>query len=109
MLFMIDLQSSDALYDAHDSNAILLLALFIDELKSTPSRSIERVQRSKKAKKLAALITTPSALGFRIPVEGLVSTYNIWFWFRGGSYFQHENPCPTYAFFFAKLLANGPL
>ncbi|KIY01947.1 uncharacterized protein Z520_02085 [Fonsecaea multimorphosa CBS 102226] len=135
MLFMIDPDSSDALYDAHDSNAILLLATFVAVLKSTPSRSIELVdvvimlrmiwliivcgfslahlteeyKRAKEAKKLAALITTPSALGFRILVAGLVSTYNAWFWFRGVGYFQQDNPCPTYAFFFAKLTANGRL
>jgi hypothetical protein len=135
MLCMIDLESSDPLYDAHDSNAILLLATFIAVLKSTPSRSIELVdvvimlrmiwliivcgfslahlteefKRAKKAQKLAALITTPSALFFRILVVGLVSSYNVWFWFRGVAYFQHGNPCPTYAFFFAKLAANGRL
>lgn len=135
MLCMIDPESSDVLYDAHDSNAILLLAIFIAVVKSTPTRSIELVdvvimlrliwliivcgfslahlteeyKRAQKAKKLAAFITTPSALGFRALVVGLVSIYNVWFWFRGVGYFQHDNPCPTYVFFFAKLAANGGL
>jgi hypothetical protein len=135
MLCMIDPGSSDALYDAHDSNAILLLAVFVAVVKSTPSRSIELVdviillriiwliivcgfsvahltqeyKRAKEAKKMAALITTPSALAFRILVVGLVSIYNVWFWFHGVTYFQHASTCRTYAFFFAKLAADGRL
>jgi hypothetical protein len=135
MLCMIDPGSSDALYDAHDSNAILLLAVFVAVVKSTPSRSIELVdviimlrmiwliivcgfslahltqeyKRAKEAKKMAALITTPSALAFRTLVVGLVSIYNVWFWFHGIAYFQHTSTCRTYAFFFAKLAADGRL
>jgi hypothetical protein len=135
MLSMVNQESLDALYDAHDSNAVLLLAVFIALVKSTPKRNIELVdviillrmlwliiicgfslahltdeyRTAKQAKKLTSLITTPSALLFRVVVVGLVSVYNVWFWFRGVGFFQGDASCETHAFFWAKLAANGPL
>jgi hypothetical protein len=135
MLCMMDQASPDALYDAHDANAVLLLAVFVAIVKATPSRDIELVdviimlrmlwlivvcgfslahltsewKRAKETKRILTLITTPSALLFRIVAVGFISIYNVWFWYRGIGFFQQDGTCTTYAFFWARLPADGRL
>lgn len=138
MLGMVDIKYEDNLYDFHDANSVLLLAIFVALVKSTPSREIELVdviillrllwliilcgfslghlkdeyKKAKRSRELLPLVMTQWAFLFRCIVACGVAAYNVWFWFSGVSFFRRgisTTECPTYAFFFAKLAADGGL
>jgi hypothetical protein len=137
ILGMFDSQSYSLLFDFHASNAILLLAVFVALIKSTPSQEIETVdviillrllwliiicgfslghltdeiRRMKRTRNFLEVITVPSALLFRCIVIAIICIYNVWFWYRGVEFFEsaHPSDCNTYAFFFARLSASGGL
>ena len=135
MLAMYTFDSPDMLYDFHDSNAVLLLAILIAIVKSTPGRLVDladvvillrlmwlivicgfsgahvvdEFQLARRTKKLTTLITAPSAILFRGIVVGSVATYNVWFWFRGVEFFNYGQQCATWTFFFTRLSADGRL
>ena len=135
MLAMTMSSLPDMLYDFHDSNAVLLTAIFVAMVKSTPAKSIDladgiillrmiwliivcgfsyahlprEFRLVKKSGNLTAMTTAWLSLFFRTVVLGLVCIYNVWFWFRGIHFFSDNDACPTFAFFVARLQASGRL
>ncbi|KIW57661.1 hypothetical protein PV05_02227 [Exophiala xenobiotica] len=127
--------NSEMIYDLHDGNAALLLAILIALVKNTPSKSVEladvvillrlmwliiicgfsighiaaEFRAARSSGKLIAILTAPTAAVFRWTVVGMVSAYNVWFWFRGVTYLRKDDQCQTYAFFFAELDIEGGL
>jgi hypothetical protein len=125
----------DVLYDFQDSNAILLLAILIALIKNTPGRDIQEIDiiillrivwciiisgfslLDIKAEYHAFFRTDNPFGGFtatlaiiaRALIAGGVTSYNVWFWFKGAEYLDVIENCPAYLFLFAKLSAHGPV
>ena len=50
-----------------------------------------------------------SGVLWRTIIAGMVSGFNIWFWFYGIDYLHTGQPCVTEVFIFSKLTLEGPL
>ena len=119
--------------DFQTDNTILLLAILIALIKSTPHRGIRTVDviillqimfciiicgfslphLARDARTMfrpGSLIrkySTMWSLFLRLALPGPIVVYNIWLWFSGMDYLGVDPSCPPYIFFFAKLDALG--
>jgi hypothetical protein len=125
----------DVLYDFQDSNAILLLAILIALIKNTPGRDIQEIDVIILLRIVWCIIisgfslldikveyhaffrtdnpfggvSATLAIIARALIAGSVTSYNVWFWFKGAEYLDVIENCPAYLFLFAKFSAHGPV
>ncbi|ETS81431.1 hypothetical protein PFICI_06433 [Pestalotiopsis fici W106-1] len=136
-MFQFDSKANSLLFEYHDTNLILLFAIFVALVKSTPEQTIDAVdsiillrllwliifcgfslghfsheiKAFRRNSNFITLIGRAPALVFRYTVIAMISVYNAWFWFRGLDAFHARSVdnCSPYVFFFSKLDALGGL